>query len=77
MLFSPKKQMSFHSVAPVTIWSDFGAQEDKICHCFHFSPSISHEVMLPDAIILGFWMLNFKSAFSLSSFTFTEGFLVS
>ena len=22
----------------VTIWSDFGARENKICHCFHFSP---------------------------------------
>ena len=28
-------------------------QENKICHCFHFSP-ISHEVMGPDAIILVF-----------------------
>ena len=35
------------------------------------SPSISHEVMGPDAMILVFWMLNFKPIFSLSSFTFT------
>ena len=34
-----------------------------------FSPSICHEVMGPDAIIFVFWMLNFKPAFSLSSFT--------
>ena len=34
------------------------------------SPSISHEVMGPDAMILVFWMLSFKSTFSLSSFTF-------
>ena len=27
------------------------------------SPSISHEVMGPDAMILAFWMLNFKPAF--------------
>ena len=33
------------------------------------SPSICHEVMRPDAMILVFWMLNFKSAFSLSTFT--------
>ena len=33
------------------------------------SPSIYHEVMGPDAMILAFWMLSFKSAFSLSSFT--------
>ena len=25
-------------MAAVIIWSDFGAQENKICHCFHFSP---------------------------------------
>ena len=25
-------------MAAVTIFSDFGAQEYKICHCFHFSP---------------------------------------
>ena len=33
------------------------------------SPSICHEVMGPDAWILVFWMLSFKPAFSLSSFT--------
>ena len=33
------------------------------------SPSICHEVMGPDAMILVFWMLNFKPAFPLSSFT--------
>ena len=37
------------------------------------SPSIGHEVMGPDAMILVFWMLSFKSAFSLSSFTFIKG----
>ena len=34
------------------------------------SPSICHEVMGPDAMILIFWMLSFKPTFSLSSFTF-------
>ena len=33
------------------------------------SPSICHEVMRPDATILVFGMLSFKSVFSLSSFT--------
>ena len=32
-----------------------------------FAPSICHEVMGPDAIISVFWMLSFKSAFSLYS----------
>ena len=36
------------------------------------SPSISHEVMWPDAMILVFWMLIFKATFSLSSFTFIK-----
>ena len=34
--------------------------------------SISHEVMGPDAMIIVFWMLNFKPTFSLSSFTFIK-----
>ena len=36
------------------------------------SPSIYHEVMGLDAMILVFWMLNFKPIFSLSSFTFIK-----
>ena len=36
------------------------------------SPSICHEVMGPDAMILVFWMLSFKPTFSLSSFTFSK-----
>ena len=36
------------------------------------SPSICHEVMGPDALIFFFWMLSFKQAFSLSSFSFIK-----
>ena len=36
------------------------------------SPSISHEVVGPDAMILVFWMLSFMPTFSLSSFTFIK-----
>ena len=36
------------------------------------SPSICHQVMGPDAMILVFWMLNFKPTFPLSSFTFIQ-----
>jgi len=36
------------------------------------SPSISHEVMGPDAMIFVFWMLSFKPTFSLSCFTFIK-----
>ena len=37
--FSSKEQRSFNFKAAVTIHSDFGSQENKICHCFHFFPS--------------------------------------
>ena len=35
-------------------------------------PSICHEMIGPDAMILVFWMFSFKPAFLLSSFTFTK-----
>ena len=53
-IFTSKEQVSFNFMAAVTICSDFGAQENKICHYLHFSPSICHEVMGLDAIILSF-----------------------
>ena len=40
-------------------------------------PSICHEVMGTDAMIFVFWMLSFKPAFSLSSFTFNKRFFSS
>ena len=49
--FSSKEQASFNFMAAVTICSDFGAQKSKVCHCF---PSICHEVLGPDAMILVF-----------------------
>ena len=39
---------------------------------FTVSPSISHEVMGPDAMILVFWLLSFKPTFWLSPFTFIK-----
>ena len=47
-------------MAAVTVHSDFGAKENQVCHCFPFGPSICHEVMGPDSIILVLWMLSFK-----------------
>ena len=64
--------MSFNFTAPVTVHSDFGAQENKVCHCFHFFPFSCHDVIGPDAMILVFSMLSFKPVFSLSSFTFIK-----
>ena len=46
--------MSFNFMAAVTIYSDFGAQKDKSVAVSIVSPSICHEVMGLDALILVF-----------------------
>ena len=43
------------------------ARKIKFVTVFIVSPSVCHEVMGSDAMILVFWMLSFKPAFSLSS----------
>ena len=51
-------------MAAVTIHSDFGAQENKVCHCFHSAPpSIFHEVMGLDAMIFVFLNVEFYANF--------------
>ena len=67
--FSSKKLVSFNFVAIVTIPSDFRAQENKVCHCFHCFP-----ICLPwsdgtRCHDVSFRMLSFKPAFLLFSFT--------
>ena len=42
----------------VIVHSDFGAQENKVCHSFPFSPSICHKVMRLNIITFIFWMLS-------------------
>ena len=54
----------------VTICSDFGAQENRVCfNCFPIYLLWSYGTGCHD---LHFWMLSFKTAFSLSSFTFIK-----
>ena len=36
--FPSKEQASFNFMALVTICNDFGAQENRVCHCFHCFP---------------------------------------
>ena len=68
---SRSKCLNFISV--VTIWSDFGVPPKiKSLTVSIVFPSICHEVMELDAMILVFWMLCFKPTFSLSSFTFIK-----
>ena len=63
--FLPRSTCLFISGLQLTIHSDFGAQENKVCHSFH-----CFSIYLPwSGMILVFWMLSFKPAFSLSSFT--------
>ena len=59
-------------MAAVTICSDFGAQKNKVWHCFHCFPIYFPEVMGPDSMIFVFWMLSFKPTFSLFTFTFIK-----
>ena len=62
--FLPRR-VFFNFMAAVTIQSDSGAQENKICYCFHFPPSILYKVMEPDDMTLVFWILCFRPAFFL------------
>ena len=36
--FPSKEHVFFNFMAAITVCSDFGAQENKICHCFRFFP---------------------------------------
>ena len=64
-------------MAAVTICSDFGAQENKVCHCFHCFPIYwpgSDGTRCHDLCFLN---VEFKPAFTLFSFTFIKGFFSS
>jgi len=64
-------------MAAVTIHSDFGAQEEEICHCFCIFPFY---LPLSDGTrchAFNFFNLSFKPAFSFSSFTFIKRFFSS
>ena len=50
--FLHKEQVSFTFMATVTVHSDFGTQENKICLISSFPPFICHEAIGPDAKIL-------------------------
>ena len=52
-------------MATVTICSDFGTQENKICHCFHFFHFYCHKVMRLDAMILVFLNVEFQARLGL------------
>ena len=63
--FPSKQQASFNFKSAVTVCSDSGAQENKICHCFHFFP-----FYLPWSDATGCHDLSFfKAEFQASFFT--------
>ena len=62
--FPSKEQASLNVMAALTVHTDFGAQENEICHCFHFSP-----ICLPWSSATGchefnFWNVEFWSPFT-------------
>ena len=62
--------VTFNFMAIITICSDFGAQKNKVSHCFHcFYLPWSDGTGCHD---LRFWILTFKPYFSHSSFTFIK-----
>ena len=69
------KRLNFR--AAVTICSDFGVQEKKVCHCFHcfpmyfpWSDRTGCSGDLAFIVLVVVLMLSFKPAFLLSFFTF-------
>ena len=54
LLPSHKEQAYFNFMTVITIYSDLGAQENKVYHCFYCFPSICCEVMKLNAMILIF-----------------------
>ena len=62
---SKRLLISWLQSSSAVIWE---LKKIKSCQCFQFSPSICHEVMGPDAMILVFSILSFKPAFCCSSY---------
>ena len=74
--FPSKEQASLNFMAASLSIVILEPKKIKSITASTFSPSICHEVMELDAMILVFWMLSFKPAFSLSSFTSSRVSLV-
>ena len=69
---------AIHRVAKSRTWlSNWTELKIKSVTVSLVSPSMCHEVMGPNAMILVFWMLCFKPAFSLSSFIFFKRLFIS
>ena len=60
----------------VTVHSDFGAQEEEICHCCHLFPLYLPWSSRPNAMILVF-IFSLKPVLSLPSFTLVKRLFIS
>ena len=60
----------------VTTCSDFGAPQNKVCHCCHCFPIYLPKVMAPNAMILVFWMLSLSQLFYSPLSLWSRGSLV-
>ena len=61
--FLPRSKCFLNVVAEVTVCSDFGAQENKICHSFHFFPFYLWWSDGTDAMVLMFLNVEFQDSF--------------
>ena len=77
IVFLPRSKHLLISWLKLTSAVILGSKKIKSVTISIVSPSICHEVMGPDAMILVFWILSFKSTLSLSSFTFIERLFIS
>ena len=59
-------------MAAITICSDFGTPQNKVCNCFHYFPIYMPWSDGTGYHDLSFLTLSFKPSFSLSSFTFIK-----
>ena len=75
--FPDKKQSSSNFKAAVTSAVILEPKNRKSFTASTLFPSIHHEVMEPDVMIIVYWMLSFKPAFSFSSFTLIKRFFSS
>ena len=76
-VFLPRSKVFLNFMAVILDYSDFGAQENRICHCFHFFPfylSWSDETRCHD---LSFLNVEFSASFFHSPLPpSSKGFLV-
>ena len=75
--FSFKEQASFNFIAAVTTCSYFGAQENKVFHCFHCCPIYlpwSDGTRFPDILFFFFLNVEFQDSFFTLLFHFIKKF---